>query len=66
MKSTTTTKQNQNQNLQNKNQYCCIIRMTLKKNNVFVNLTKTNGQTILKFTAGLIQKKKKIKNNYVH
>lgn len=47
-----------NQNIQNKNQYCCIIRMTLKKNNVFVNLTKTNGQTILKFTAGLIQKKK--------
>lgn len=32
--------------------------MTLKKNNVFVNLTKTNGQTIIKFTAGLVQKKK--------
>ncbi len=39
-------------------QYCCIIRMTLKKNNVFVNLTKTTGETIIKFTAGLIQKKK--------
>jgi hypothetical protein len=39
--------------------YCCVIRMTLKKNNVFVNLTKTNGQTIIKFSAGLIQKKKK-------
>ncbi len=32
--------------------------MTLKKNNVFVNLTKTTGETIIKFTAGLIQKKK--------
>lgn len=42
----------------NIDQYCCIIRMTLKKNNVFVNLTKTNGETIIKFTAGLIQKKK--------
>lgn len=39
-------------------QYCCIIRMTLKKNNVFVNLTKTTGQTIIKFSAGLVQKKK--------
>ena len=42
----------------NIDQYCCIIRITLKKNNVFVNLTKTNGETIIKFTAGLIQKKK--------
>jgi ribosomal protein S11 len=39
-------------------QYCCIIRITFKKNNVFVNLTKINGQTILKFSAGLVQKKK--------
>ncbi len=38
--------------------YCCIIRMTLKKNNVFVNLTNLKGQTIIKFTSGLIQKKK--------
>lgn len=43
---------------QNKMQHGCIIRMTLKKNNVFVNLTKTTGQTIIKFSAGLIQKKK--------
>jgi hypothetical protein len=43
---------------QNKIQYCCVIRMTLKKNNVFVNLTKTTGQTIIKFSAGLVQKKK--------
>lgn len=42
----------------NQSSHCCIIRMTLKKNNVFVNLTKTNGETILKFSAGLIQKKK--------
>lgn len=39
-------------------QYCCVARMTLKKNNVFVNLTKTTGQTIIKFSAGLVQKKK--------
>ena len=47
-----------NDTIKNIEQYCCIIRMTLKKNNVFVNLTKTNGETIIKFTAGLIQKKK--------
>jgi ribosomal protein S11 len=39
-------------------QYCCIIHITWKKNNVFVNLTKINGETIIKFSAGLIQKKK--------
>lgn len=38
--------------------YCCVIRMTLKKNNVSVNLTNLKGQTIIKFTSGLIQKKK--------
>jgi ribosomal protein S11 len=38
--------------------YCCIIHITWKKNNVFVNLTKMNGETIIKFTAGLIQKRK--------
>jgi ribosomal protein S11 len=42
----------------NMDQYCCIIHITWKKNNVFVNLTKINGETIIKFTAGLIQKKK--------
>lgn len=38
--------------------YCCVIRMTLKKNNVSVNLTNLKGQTIIKYTSGLIQKKK--------
>jgi ribosomal protein S11 len=38
--------------------YCCIVRFSMKKNNIFVNLTNLKGQTILKFTAGLIQKRK--------
>jgi ribosomal protein S11 len=36
-------------------QLCCVIHTTLKKNNIFVNLTNTEGQTILKFTAGSIR-----------
>jgi ribosomal protein S11 len=39
-------------------QYCCVVRFSMKKNNIFVNLTNLKGQTILKFTAGLIQKRK--------
>lgn len=46
------------QNISDNAQRSCIIKMILKKNNVFVNLTKTNGNTIIKFTSGLIQKKK--------
>jgi ribosomal protein S11 len=38
--------------------YCCVVRFSMKKNNIFVNLTNLRGQTILKFTAGLIQKRK--------
>lgn len=37
---------------------CCIVRLSMKKNNVFVNLTNFKGGTILKFSAGLIKKKK--------
>lgn len=38
--------------------YCCVVRFSMKKNNVFVNLTSLKGRTILKFSAGLIQKRK--------
>jgi ribosomal protein S11 len=41
-----------------KHQYCCVVRFSMKKNNIFVNLTSLKGQTILKFSAGLIQKRK--------
>ncbi len=34
------------------------IRLTLKKNNMFANITNLKGQTIIKFSSGLIQKKK--------
>lgn len=39
--------------------YCCNTIMRIKKNNVFINITKLNGQTIVKYSTGLIQKKKK-------
>ncbi len=45
-------------NLKDIQSHACILKINLKKNNIFVNLTKTNGETIIKFTAGLIQKKK--------
>jgi ribosomal protein S11 len=32
-----------------------VIHTTLKKNNIFVNVTNTEGQTIIKFTAGSIR-----------
>nr|BBH42911.1 30S ribosomal protein S11 [Marophrys sp. SRT127] len=37
--------------------HCCVIHTTLKKNNknIFVNVTNTEGQTIIKFTAGSIR-----------
>jgi hypothetical protein len=38
--------------------YCCNTIMRIKKNNVFINITKLNGQTIIKYSTGLIQKKK--------
>lgn len=38
--------------------YCCVVRFSVKKNNIFVNLTNLKGQTIVKFSAGLIQKRK--------
>ena len=39
--------------------HCCIVIMTLKKNNVFVNVTNLKGQrSVIKFSSGLIQKKK--------
>lgn len=38
--------------------YCCNTIMRIKKNNVFINITKLNGQTIVKYSTGLIQKKK--------
>jgi ribosomal protein S11 len=38
--------------------YCCNAIMRIKKNNVFINITKLNGQTIIKYSTGLIQKKK--------
>lgn len=31
----------------------CIIYLSVKKNNIFVNLTDTKGQTIIKFSTGL-------------
>lgn len=38
--------------------YCCYVIIRIKKNNVFVNITEMNGKTIIKYTTGLIQKKK--------
>lgn len=38
--------------------YCCYVIIGIKKNNVFVNITKMNGQTIIRYTTGLIQKRK--------
>jgi len=39
--------------------HCCAVAMTLKKNNVFVNVTNLKGQiSVIKFSSGLIQKKK--------
>lgn len=38
--------------------YCCCATIKIKKNNIFANITKLNGQTIIKYTTGLIQKKK--------
>lgn len=38
--------------------YCCYVIIKIKKNNVFINVTKLNGQTIVKYTTGLIQKRK--------
>ena len=35
-----------------------IVRITIKKNNVFINVTDLLGKTILKFSSGLVQKKK--------
>jgi len=43
-----------------KGQYGCVIRMTLKDGNVFINVTNLKGQTIMKFSSGLIHKKKKL------
>lgn len=39
-------------------QYCCAIHIRLKRNNVFVNLTNLKGQTLIKFSSGLVQKTK--------
>lgn len=54
-------------------QYCCILIFSVKKdgtnaNKIFVNVTNFKGQTIIKFSSGLIQKsgsKKQIKSNAV-
>jgi hypothetical protein len=46
----------------NKAQHCCVIRLALKKNNAFVNITNLNGQTLIKFSIGLIQKKNNTTN----
>lgn len=34
----------------------CIIFLSAKKNNVFINLTDLKGHTIIKFSSGIIQK----------
>ena len=39
-------------------QHIGIVRITIKKNNVFINITDLLGKTILKFSSGLVQKKK--------
>jgi ribosomal protein S11 len=36
-----------------------IVRITLKKNNVFMNVTDVKGHTIIKFSSGLVQKNAK-------
>ena len=36
----------------------CVVYLSIKKNNVFVNVTDIKGQTIIKFSSGLIQKNK--------
>lgn len=38
--------------------FCCIVCLTLKRNNVHFNVTNLKGQTITKFSSGLIQKRK--------
>jgi ribosomal protein S11 len=44
--------------------HCCLVVMTLKKNNVFVNVTNLKGQvSVIKFSSGLIQKKKSKKTS---
>lgn len=37
--------------------HCCYIRMKLKENNVFVNVTNLKGQTIIKYSSGIISTK---------
>lgn len=54
-------------------QYCCILIFSVRSNGtnankIFVNVTNFKGQTIIKFSSGLIQKsgsKKQIKSNAV-
>jgi len=54
-------------------QYCCNLIFSVRRNgnacnNIFVNVTNLKGQTLIKFSSGLIQKrksKKQIKSNAV-
>ena len=39
--------------------FCCIVCLTLKKNNVHVNVTNLKGQTIIKFSSGLFRGQKR-------
>jgi ribosomal protein S11 len=43
--------------------HCCYIRMKLKENNVFVNVTNLKGQTIIKYSSGIISTKGNVKQN---
>ena len=40
--------------------YCCTIHLKLKKNNIFANVANSKGQTIIKFSSGLVRKDKNV------